>query len=45
MIYLKSFNFPNESQESSILDDVMSKWHNTVYPFKIALGALLEMLR
>lgn len=44
MIYLKSFTFPDESHEGSVLDDVMSKWHNTVYPFKIASGALLETL-
>ena len=44
MIYLKSFTFPDESHEGSVLDDVMSKWHNTVYQFKIASGALLETL-
>lgn len=45
MIYLKSFSFPDESQEGSVLDDVMSKWHNTIYPFKIASGVLLETLK
>ena len=44
MIYLKSFTFPTEEQESPILDYVMTKWHNTVYPFKIASGVLLETL-
>ena len=44
MIYLKSFSFPDESQEGSVLDDVMSKWHNTIYPLKIASGVLLETL-
>ena len=45
MIYLKSFTFPTEEQESPMLDNVMTKWHNTVYPFKIASGGLLQTLK
>lgn len=28
-----------------MLDNVMTKWHNTVYPFKIASGGLLQTLK
>ena len=36
ILYLKKFSFPNGDTEAGIISSILTKWHNTVYPFKIA---------
>ena len=44
MIYLKSFVFPDGDTEAGVISGVLTKWHNTVYPFKVASDKLLKEL-
>lgn len=44
MLYLKSFVFPDGDTEAGVISGVLTKWHNTVYPFKVASDKLLKEL-
>ena len=44
MLYLKSFVFPDGDTEAGVISGVLTKWNNTVYPFKVASGRLLKEL-
>ena len=36
ILYLKKFSFPDGDTEAGTISSILTKWHNTVYPFKIA---------
>lgn len=42
MIYLKKFTFPSGDTESTIITEYLTKWHNSIYPFKVLSANLLE---
>lgn len=44
ILYLKSFVFPDGDTEAGVISGVLTKWHNTVYPFKVASGRILNKL-
>ena len=44
MLYLKSFSLPDGDTEAGVISGVLTKWHNTVYPFKVASDKLLKEL-
>lgn len=44
MLYLKNFTFPSGDNEASVITEYLTKWHNSIYPFKILSANLLEKI-
>lgn len=44
MLYLKNFTFPSGDNEAGVITEYLTKWHNSIYPFKILSANLLEKI-
>lgn len=44
MLYLKNFTFPSGDTEAGVITEYLTKWHNSIYPFKILSANLLEKI-